>query len=438
VAEDGVTLSERKAVTLLYKPRPQLLPFHARKERWACIVAHRRFGKTVGCVNDLVARALATEKEAARYAYLAPYRGQAKMIAWEYLKRYTRPLRPKVSETELSVRLANEAEIRLFGADNPDALRGGYLDGVVLDEVADMRPSVWGEIVSPCLADRRGWATHIGTPKGHNAFFELHEQAQASPDWFSALFKASETGLISNQELEEQAKTKTADQMAQEFECSFEAAIHGAIYAKELAQARKDGRIGRVPYDPALPVHTIWDLAGGHSKTADSTAIWFVQTLGLEARLIDYYEASGEGLPFYAKVLQDRGYVYGRHIAPHDIRVGEMGTGRTRIEVAAKLGIKFEIAPEVSLEDGIHAGRLWMARCWFDETKCKAGLEALQHYQWTRNERLDEFKSTPVKNWATHGSDAYRYAALALKDKPQVKPERSQRQNYHGEAGWMR
>ena len=417
---------------LTYRPRPQFLPLHARKERWACIVAHRRAGKTVACINDLIARALATRKEDARYAYLAPYRGQAKMIAWQYLKKYSRPLRPKVSETELSVRLPNESEIRLFGADNPDALRGGYLDGVILDEFADMRPSVWGEIVSPCLADRRGWATHIGTPKGHNAFFEIHEQAQASPSWFSALLKASETALISQEELEDQATRMTPDQMAQEFECSFEAAIRGAIYAKELAQARKDGRIGRVLYDPALPVNTTWDLGVG-----DSTAIWFDQVVGQEVRFIDYYEASGEGLPHYAKVLQERGYVFGKHIAPHDIQVRELTHGRSRLEVAKSLGINFQIAPNVALEDGIHALRLLMPRCWWDETKCKAGLEALQHYRWEHNDRLDEFKTRPVHDWASHGSDAARYRALALKE-PARKAVQSQREGYRGEAGWMR
>jgi phage terminase large subunit len=355
------------------------------------------------------------------------------MIAWDYLKRYSRPLRPGVSETELSVRLANDAEIRLYGADNPDALRGGYLDGVILDEYADMRPSVWGEIVRPCLADRKGWAAHIGSAKGHNAFFEIHQHAVGSPEWYSALLKASETGLIPEAELEDAAKIMTADQFAQEFECSFEAAILGAIYAKELAAARKDGRIGRVPYDPALPVHTIWDIGVG-----DPTAIWFAQLLGLEARLIDYYESSGEGLPHYARVLQERGYVYGRHIGPHDIAVRELGSGRSRIEVAASLGIKFEIAPNVPLEDGIHAARLWMPRCWFDETKCKAGLEALQHYRWDYNDRLGEFKSTPVKNWAGHGSDSYRYAALALKDKPQVKPAQTRNRENLGGQGWMR
>jgi phage terminase large subunit len=386
----------------------------------------------VAACNDLIARALATKKENARFGYLAPYRGQAKSISWDYLKRYSRPLAPKVSETELSLRLPNGAEIRVFGADNPDALRGLYFDGVCLDEPADIRPSVWGEILRPALADRKGWAVFLGTPKGHNAFYDIHEQAEASPEWYSAVLKASETGLIPEAELEDARKMMTADQFEQEFSCSFSAAIQGAIFAKELQAARDAGRIGRVPYDPALPVHTAFDLGVG-----DSTAIWFIQLLGQEARLIDYFEASGEGLPFYAKILQERGYVYGRHIAPHDIAVRELGSGRSRIEVAASLGIKFEIAPSVPLEDGIHAARLWLARCWIDETKCKAGLEALQHYRWDFNDRLGEFKSRPIHDFASHGSDAFRYAALALKDKPQIKPARPQRETYRGSAGWM-
>jgi hypothetical protein len=418
---------------LAYRPRPQFLPFHARKERWACLVCHRRAGKTTAAINDLIARGLATKKENARFGYLAPYRGQAKSIAWDYLKRYTRPLAPKVSETELSVRLANEAEIRLFGADNADALRGLYFDGVCVDEPADIRPSVWGEILRPALADRKGFASFIGTPKGHNAFFEIHEQAETDPDWYSLLLKASESGILPPEEIADMRKVMTEDQAAQELEVSFEAAIHGAIYAKELQAARDAGRIGRVPYDPALPVHTAWDLGVG-----DSTAIFFIQLLGLEARIIDFYEASGEGLPHYVKVLQDRGYVFGRHIAPHDIAVRELGSGRSRIEVAASLGIKFEIAPNVPLEDGIHATRLWLARCWIDETRCKAGLEALQHYRWDYNDKLGEFKTRPLHSWASHAADAARYGALALKDKPQVKPAQARRENVGGSEGWMR
>jgi phage terminase large subunit len=424
-------LSQRKAVVLTYKPRPQFVPFHQRTQRWSCIVAHRRCGKTVAACNDLIARALATRKENARFGYLAPYRGQAKSISWDYLKRYSRPLAPKVSETELSLRFANGSEIRVFGADNPDALRGLYFDGVCLDEPADIRPSVWGEILRPALADRKGWAVFLGTPKGHNAFYEIHEQAEASPEWYSAVLKASETGLIPEAELEDARKMMTVDQFEQEFNCSFSAAIHGAIFAKELQAARDSGRIGRVPYDPALPVNTCWDLGVG-----DSTAIWFDQVVAREVRFIDYYENSGEGLPHYAKVLQDRGYVYGTHTAPHDIEVRELTHGRSRLEVARSLGINFQIAPNVALEDGIHALRLLMPRCWWDETKCKAGLEALQHYRWEFNDRLGEFKSRPVHDWSSHAADAGRYRALALKE-PAKKPVQTHREQYRGPAGWM-
>jgi phage terminase large subunit len=416
-----------------YEPRPQFLPFHLRQQRWSVLVCHRRAGKTVACINELITRAIATKKAHSKYAYIAPFFRQGKDVGWEYLRRYSAPVSVKTSESELSVELFNGSRIRIYGADNPDSLRGLSLDGCILDEFADIRPSVWGEIIRPMLADRRGWAVFCSTPKGHNEFYKIHQHAQADPDWYSLVLKASESGILPPEEIADMRKVMTQDQAEQELECSFSAAIHGAIYANELQAAREAGRIGRVPWDPALPVHTAWDLGVG-----DSTAIWFIQVLGHEARLIDYFEASGEGLPYYAKVLQERGYVFGRHIAPHDIAVRELGSGRSRIEVAASLGIKFEIAPNVPLEDGIHAARLWMPRCWFDEQKCKPGLEALQHYRWDYNDRIGEFKSTPVKNWAGHGSDSYRYAALALKDKPQVKAARPQRENYRGEAGWMR
>lgn len=391
-------------------------------------------GKTTASLAELITRALASKKPDYRGAYVAPFYRQAKDVAWLILKKLARPVTLKTSESELTVELFNGARIRLYGADSPDALRGIGLDAAVLDEAADMRPSVWGEVIRPMLADRKGWACWIGTPRGHDHFYRIHQQAEADPEWYSLVLKASETGILPPEEIADMKKVMTEAQADQELNCSFEAAIAGSVYAKELQAARDAGRIGKVPWDPVLPVSTAWDLGVG-----DSTAIWFIQLLGMEARLIDYFEASGEGLPYYAKILQERGYVYGaRHIAPHDIAVRELGSGRSRIEVAASLGIKFEIAPNVPLEDGIHATRLWLGRCWIDETRCKVGLESLQHYRWARNERLGELKSTPVHDFASHGSDALRYAALALKDKPQVKPARPQRERYAGEAGWMR
>ena len=260
-----------KVIVIPYSPRPQSVAYHERKERWSCTVAHRRFGKTVREINELIKRAATCDKPNPRYAYLAPYYGQAKAIAWDYLKYYARPLlAAKPMESELSVELVNGAKIRLFGADNPDALRGLYLDGVVMDEYGDMRPSVWGEIIRPLLTDRKGWASFIGTPKGKNHFHALAEQAKGDSDWFYQELKASETGIVDPAELEDARKAMTPEQFAQEFECAFDVPALGAIYATELAQARTDKRICGVPYDAAALVHTAWDLGVG-----DDTCIWF-------------------------------------------------------------------------------------------------------------------------------------------------------------------
>lgn len=402
-----------REIVIPYSPRDAFASFHARAQRWACIVAHRRAGKTVACINDLIRRAIEDGKSDGRYAYIAPYYGQARAAAWDYLKKFAGPIASKITEGDpKSVDLLTGARITIYGADNPNALRGLWLDGVVLDEVADMRPEVWGEIIRPALADRQGWAVFIGTPRGHNAFWDVHRQSVASPDWYSAVLRASETGLLPASELADAARGMTADQYAQEFECSFEAAILGAIYAREMAQARDDGRISGVPHEPTLPVDTWWDLGVG-----DATAIIFTQARRREIRLIDYYEASGEGLPHYAGVLQARGYLYGSHHAPHDIQVREIGSGRSRLDTAASLGIKFRVVPKAGLEDGIHAARMLLPRCWIDAKKCASLIEALQNYRWDYNQRLGELKSMPVHDWSSHAADALRYLAVGLRER---------------------
>lgn len=405
-------------VLIPYCPRPLQAEIHKAldEKRFGVVVCHRRFGKTVLAINQLIKGAATCGRERPRFGYIAPTLKQAKAVAWDYLKHYTEPI-PGVAynETELRADLPNDARVRLFGADNPDSLRGIYLDGVVLDEFPLMQGRTWSEVIRPLLADRQGWALFIGTPSGKNAFWEIYESAKDAPNWFRASHKASSTGVIAQAELEDAARSMTEDEYAQEFECSFEASVRGAVYAKELAQARAQGRICKVPYDPLLPVHTAWDLGVG-----DATAIWFAQLHGSERRLIDYYEASGEGLQHYAAALDKRGYKYGRHIAPPDVEVRELGSGRSRKEIAAGLGIRFDVVKGLRLEDGINAARMMLPTCYFDETKCQAGLEALQNYRWDFNQRLDEFKSTPVHDWASHGADAFRYLAVGLKDKPKA------------------
>ena len=416
--------------------------------RFGVLVCHRRFGKSVLAVNQLVKSALLCKKQRPRLAYIGPTYRQAKSTIWDFIKFYSREI-PGVrfNECELRADYLNEGQVRVYGADNPDSLRGIYLDGVVLDEYGLMSPTLWGEVIRPALSDRQGWALFIGTPTGKNQFYDIKQYALRSvgPDkelqredgWFFAEYKASETDVLTRQELASARATMTQDEYDQEYECSFEAAVKGAIFGKELETARSGGRITTVPYDPKLPVETTWDLGVG-----DAMAIWFSQSLrGGEVRLIDYYEASGEGFPHYMSVLNGKGYIYGNHWAPHDINVREMSSGRSRQEVAAGFGLRFKEVPRVhsqvgeEVEEGIHAARMLFPLCWFDAEKCRAGLEALQHYRRDYNQRIQEFKATPVDNWASHGADAFRY--LAVRQGAPTDTRRARRDAYAGPGSWM-
>jgi len=206
-------------------------------------------------------------------------------------------------------------------------------------------------------------------------------------------------------------RSMTEDEYAQEFECSFEASVRGAVFARELQAIREEGRITKVSYDPLLLVDTSWDLGRG-----DATAIWFSQTSPAgEVRFIDYHEVSGQVLSFHIAATNAKGYAYGRHIGPHDIAVHEYGDpfGRSRLEVAKSLGLTFEIAPRPPVkEDAINAARMLLPLAYFDEAKCAKGLEALQNYQWRPETALPTSASLPVHNWASHGADALMTLAM--------------------------
>lgn len=392
-----------------YDPRPQFLAFHNRTERFAIGVAHRRCGKTVAAVADLVLAALVEGKTNARYAYVAPYYGQAKQAAWDYLTGFVRPLGAEINISELRVDLPTGARIRLYGADNPDSLRGIYLDGVVLDEMADMRPHVWQEIIRPTLADRRGWATFIGTPKGRNEFCNLYEAAGDDPDWMRFMLRADETGILPDEELAAARKAMSADKYAQEFLCSFDAAIQGAYYGVLMREAEEQGRITNVPHDPSLPVETWWDLG-----MADATVIWFAQRgPGGEVRLIDYQETTGEGLPDLIRFVKSKPYNYGRHIAPHDIQVREMATGKSRLEIAASLGLTFEVAPNLPIDDGIEAVKLMIPRCWFDRQRTAVGVNHMKLYRADFNDKMNTFRDRPRHDEHSHCADSARMGAVA-------------------------
>jgi phage terminase large subunit len=410
VAED----SRQKLGINGYKPRQPFIDFHNRPERWAVLVCHRRAGKTVACVAELVLSALFTQKQDARYAYVCPQFNQAKDVAWIYVKRLTADI-PGVeyNESELRADLPNGSRIRLYGADNPDRLRGLYLDGVVLDEFADMRSSVWGEVVRPMLTDRKGWAVFIGTPKGHNEFYAAYHSALERDDWFTMLLKASTSGLIEASELADAARGMTDDQYAQEFECSFEAAIAGAYYAKEFDAYGH--QVTDVPYDRAAPVFTAWDI--GYS---DDTAIWFYQVVRGEIHVIDYYAANGHGVEHYADLLDSKAYNYAKLgekpflWLPHDARAKTFASGgKSSQEQFFARGYASRIVPELSLQDGIQALRMAFPRMWFDKTQCAEGIEALKLYrrEWDSDKKV--FRDKPLHDWTSHAADAARYMAIA-------------------------
>ena len=392
----------------VYEPREAFVQFHYRDKRWACLVCHRRAGKTVACVVELLTRALACKKKRPQYAYVAPLFVQAKQIAWEYLKEYGEGVIAKKNESELYVELINGARIYLLGADNPDRLRGLYLDGVVLDEYADMKHRIFAEVIRPALADRNGWAVFIGTPKGENAFFDVWELAQSDPAWFAMMLKASGSGLLEAEEIIDMKKTMSEDQAEQELECSFSAAIQGAVYSKWVADERCINGV----YDESVAVHTAWDLGFD-----DSTAIWFWQVVGKEIRVIDCYENSNQDIIHYCDYLKTKDYKYGDHYVPHDAANKLLAAGgRSIVQQAWEQGIKMRVVAATSQQNQIEAARLILRSTWFERDACKEGLRAMRQYQFEYDDDKATFRSKPLHDWSSHYADAFEIIGQVMRE----------------------
>lgn len=397
---------------LTYVPREQFIPFHERDKRWSAIVAHRRCGKTVACINEAVTRATYTQKTNARYSYIAPFYSQAKDVAWQYLKDYAQPVLSEApKESELSVRLFNGARIRLYGADNVDALRGTYNDGVIIDEYGDQRPSLWGKVILPTLADRHGWAVFIGTPKGKNHFYDIFKRSQRESNWLSVVLRASETGIIAQEELNELRAQMTEDEYLQEFECSFDAAIVGAFYAALIGRAEAEGRVSdKVAYDPRHKVNVAFDL--GYT---DSTAMWFWQDRPDGIAVIRADEYNTETLDFYIDYLRNTGYKFEDVWLPHDARAKTLQTGRSTIETLKAAGFPVRITPSLSKQDGINAAKLILPSCHFRQSDTSDGLEALRQHRRKYNEVTKALANDGIHDWTSHYADGFRYMALVCR-----------------------
>lgn len=450
-------------VEVPYRPRRWAIPFHASFKRWLALILHRRAGKTTAIINHLQRAAMDDGWESARlrslatftdeeitrllkrrhYAHFLPTRVQAKATAWDSLKEIARPIPGvKFNESELLVTYPNGNKVQLFGSDDPDSARGLTLSGAAFDEYSQIASNLFSEIVSKALADHLGFAIWGGTIKGADQLYATYQAAKDSDEWFAlwqdvdvslsteegATITALKQAMADERKLVAQGLMSQAE-YDQEWYLSPEAAIKGAFYLDEMTAARQDGRITRVPYDPSLPVDTDWDLG------IDAMAIWFSQrTRSGETRLIDYHEDIGGGLIACIATLKNKGYIYGEHWAPHDIETREISSATTRKQFAASHGLMFKVTPKIAIEDGITAVKARLPLCWFDETKCKAGLDALRHYKRTWQQKFNQFSATPVHDWACVTGDTKvltRYGTYQIKYLP-----------YEGEVlttcGWKR
>lgn len=411
------------------RPRKHFRPYLKRKQKRACLVVHRRGGKTFGCIQDLFVKALTHKRRnmkdaPLRYGYFAPTQAQAKDIAWSYIKQFGAGI-GETNESELHITFPSNqgARIRLYSGENYERARGLYFDGTVLDENADMPADAWDSVIEPCLLDYDGWATFIGTPKGRNAFWRTHKYAREHPErWFSMVLKASESGIIPDEVLAELKESKNPAIYAREFECDFSADVPGAIYARWLEQARTDGRVTDYAPDPKAPFHVFMDI-GGAGAQSDSTSLWFLQFVGREINVFDWYETEGSSISEDMEVIREWEVVHKRRIAalymPHDADHKQKDSGSTLADAARKI-MTCEVVvvpriPKVSFR--IDGTRDLFGRFWFHRSNCgrmrmkhgiehHSGLDCLDNY---RTKEVEEGKTgggKPVHDIYSHSCDA--------------------------------
>lgn len=411
-----------------YTPRAYQLPILKALDKGikrAIWVVHRRGGKDKTMWNYMIKQAV---QQKGIYYYFLPTYKQAKKIIWDGIDkdgfRFLDHLPQEIvdgkpNDTELKIKLINGSVIQLIGSDSYNSIVGTNPRGCVFSEYALQDPLAW-EYIRPILTENGGWAVFISTPRGENHLYELIENNKDNPEWFVEILDIKKTGVISeSQIMAEKRAGMSEDLIDQEFFCSFRGSLQGAYYSNQMREAESEGRIGHVPYDPKLKVDTWWDLGMN-----DSTVIIFTQTFGKEIRIIDCYEQNGEGIAHYAKILQDKPYVYGVHHAPHDIEVRELGTGKSRMEIARSLGINFKIVKNISIEDGIEATRSIFSRFWFDANKSKRVCAALRNYTKVFDEINQVYKSHPLHNWASHIADCVRYISVGhQEDRPKREPK---------------
>ncbi len=411
-----------------WTPRAYQLPvlrYFARGGKRAVLQWSRRLGKDDVSLHKT---AISVMSEVGNYWHMLPLYTQARKAIWEAVDSHTgqrridwvfpKEIRARTNESEMSITFKNGSTWRLCGSDNYDSLVGSGVKGVVFSEYSLCRPEAWAYI-SPMLEENGGWAIFNYTVRGENHATELARYAQGKDNWFFSNVTAKESGVFTPAQLEEIKRELIAtyglDQgtalFRQEYENDPGASVPGGIYWREMQQAKDDGRICAVEHNPAAPVYTFWDLG-----IDDSTAIVFAQFYDGKIHVIDYAENRNEGLPFYLNLLQNKagscGYKYAALHIPHDGENREWSTGRTRRELLEKAGYKVIVLPAERVADGINAARATFALCEFDQVKTKRLLECLGNYRRKWDEEKKTYAKEPLHDWASHGSDAFRYLAM--------------------------
>lgn len=393
----------------------------------AASIWHRRSGKDEIALHWTATAAM---ERIGNYWHMLPKANQARTAIWEAINPHTGKrrideafpweIRESVREHEMVIKFTNGSIWQVLGSDSFDRLVGAPPIGIVFSEYPLGDPAAW-EYLRPILAENGGWAVFLYTPRGKNHGYTLYRMAQRNPDWFCEVLTVEQTKALPLAAIQaEREAGMSEDMIQQEFYCSFEAANPGSYYGKQMGLAWKDGRICRIPVESGIDCETWWDLG-----IDDSTALWITQTVGLEVRVMHYYENNGEGLGHYINYLKDWAEAhtvrYVRHVMPHDIEVRELGTGKSRREAAMAMGLKpIFTAPKLDVEDGIEAVRRILPACWFDERGCDKGISALTEYSKEWDEKNHVFRNHPRHDWASHGADAFRVLATVHRGRPQV------------------
>ena len=412
---DSEPATGRRTIVLPFAPRAWQREILEDKAPRIVAVVHRRAGKSTALMWRGFRRCLTERKPLPRVVHILPYNVMwTRTGLWDQAVRAAQAIPgAEVRRSEMAIKMANGAIWQAGGADNPDSFRGGYCDECVIDEADDTPSSMVPLVIEPMLADRNGSLVRSGTPKGNGVLHAAYERAKITPGHSVYLLDYTKTGALSDEAIERLKSEMSEEEFLQELCVSFNSPNSGSYYGKLLDEAERDGRITSVPYDPSLRVWTAFDLG-----IDDSTAIWCCQiSRGGEWRLIDYIEDSGAGLDHYVRLLQQRPYVYERHLLPHDASVRELGSGKSRIETLHSLGVRpTRVVRQHSVADGINAVRLVLPRAWFDAERCAKGIRALRHYRREWNESAQTWRSSPVHDHASHGADAMRYLALGVRE----------------------